>query len=83
MFKFNYAQRKAVCFEVGVQNAALAMLVALRHFDPLTALPSIVYGKIQYIVTSAIFVPKLQKLEDEPIAEGAATQKVVVEPAAR
>jgi BASS family bile acid:Na+ symporter len=66
MFGFNYAQRKAACFEVGVQNAALAMLVALRHFDPLTALPSIVYGKIQYIVTSAFFVPRLQKLEDKP-----------------
>ncbi len=66
MFGFNYAQRKAACYEVGVQNAALAMLVALRHFDPLTALPSIVYGKIQYIVTSAFFVPRLQKLEDKP-----------------
>jgi BASS family bile acid:Na+ symporter len=83
LFKFNYAQRKAACFEVGVQNAALAMLVALRHFDPLTALPSIVYGKIQYIVTSAFFVPRLQKLEDKPLVEAVVTEKGAVEPAGR
>ena len=82
LFGFNYAQRKAACFEVGVENAAMAMLIALRHFNPLTALPSIVYGKIQYIITSVFFVPRLQKFEDEPIAEAAAAaQKRVVEPA--
>ena len=64
-FGFNYAQRKAACFEVGVENAAMAMLLALKHFNPLTALPSIVYGKIQYIITSTIFVPRFQKIEDE------------------
>lgn len=64
-FGFNYAQRKATCFEVGVENAAMAMLLALKHFNPLTALPSIVYGKIQYIITSTIFVPRFQKIEDE------------------
>ncbi len=63
-FGFNYAQRKATCFEVGVENAAMAMLLALKHFNPLTALPSIVYGKIQYIITSTIFVPRFQKIED-------------------
>jgi BASS family bile acid:Na+ symporter len=80
-FGFNYAQRKAACFEVGVENAALAMLVALRHFNPLTALPSIVYGKIQYIITSTIFVPKFQKLEDKEIVDVAAV-KAIAEPGA-
>jgi bile acid:Na+ symporter, BASS family len=64
-FGFNYAQRKATCFEVGVENAAMAMLIALKHFNPLTALPSIVYGKIQYIITSTIFVPRFQNIEDK------------------
>ncbi len=64
-FGFNYAQRKATCFEVGVENAAMAMLLALKHFNPLTALPSIVYGKIQYIITSTIFVPRFQNIEDK------------------
>jgi bile acid:Na+ symporter, BASS family len=64
LFGFNYAQRKATCFEVGVENAAMAMLLALKHFNPLTALPSIVYGKIQYIITSTLFVPRFQAIED-------------------
>ncbi len=66
-FGFNYKQRKAICFEVGVENAAMAMLVALRHFSPLTALTSIVYGKIQYIISSIIVVPRFQKIEDEEV----------------
>jgi len=81
-FGFNYAQRKATCFEVGVENAAMAMLVALRHFNPLTALPSIVYGKIQYIITSTIFVPKFQKIEDREVSGATATEEVVVESSA-
>ena len=66
-FGFNYKQRKAICFEVGVENAAMAMLVALRHFNPLTALPSIVYGKIQYIISSTIVVPRFQRIEDKEV----------------
>jgi len=66
-FGFNYKQRKAICFEVGVENAAMAMLVALRHFSPLTALPSIVYGKIQYIISSSIVVPRFQRIEDKEV----------------
>jgi BASS family bile acid:Na+ symporter len=64
-FGFNYAQRKAACFQVGVENAAMAMLLAIRHFNPLTALPSIVYGKVQYIITSAVVVPRFQDIEDK------------------
>jgi BASS family bile acid:Na+ symporter len=64
-FGFSYAQRKATCFEVGVENAAMAMLIGLRHFNPLTALPSIVYGKIQYIITSTIVVSRFQRIEDK------------------
>ncbi len=79
-FGFNYAQRKAACFQVGVENAAMAMLVALRHFNPLTALPSIVYGKIQYIITSAIVVPRFQNIEDEqPVMEVAPAKVAAAE----
>jgi len=70
-FGFNYKQRKAICFEVGVENAAMAMLVALRHFSPLTALPSIVYGKIQYIISSSIVVPRFQRIEDKEVIKAA------------
>jgi bile acid:Na+ symporter, BASS family len=79
LFGFNYAQRKAACFEVGVENAAMAMLLALKHFNPLTALPSIVYGKIQYIITSTIFVPRFQNIEDkEELPEMVPAKKAAV-----
>ena len=68
-FGFSYAQRKAACFEVGVENAAMAMLIGLRHFNPLTALPSIVYGKIQYIITSTVVVSRFQAIEDKEVLE--------------
>lgn len=75
-FGFNYAQRKAACFEVGVENAAMAMIIGLRHFNPLTALPSIVYGKIQYIITSTVVVSRFQRIEDKDVIELAATPVV-------
>lgn len=75
-FGFSYKQRKAICFEVGVENAALAMLIALRHFSPLTALPSIVYGKIQYIISSTIVVPRFQRIEDEKVTKTTAAEGV-------
>lgn len=75
-FGFNYAQRKAACFEVGVENAAMAMLIGLRHFNPLTALPSIVYGKIQYIITSTVVVSRFQLIEDKEVIELAPTSVV-------
>jgi len=64
-FGFSYAQRKAACFETGVGNAAMAMLICLRHFDPLTALPSIVCGKIQYIIASTVLVSRFQGIKDK------------------
>jgi len=63
-----------------VGNMAMAMLIALRHFNPLTALPCIVYGKLQYIITSTIFVPRFQKIEDKELPGETAATKAVVEP---
>jgi bile acid:Na+ symporter, BASS family len=64
-FGFNLKQRKAACFEVGVENVSLAMTIAMRHFSPLAALVSILYGKIQMLLAVAIFIPKFQKMEEE------------------
>ena len=87
LFGFNYAQRKAACFETGVGNAAMAMLICLRHFDPLTALPSIVCGKIQYIIASTVLVSRFQGIKDKEqisaaAAGPAATDEVTVADAA-
>jgi BASS family bile acid:Na+ symporter len=82
-FGLSYAQRKATCFEVGVGNAAMAMLIALRHFNPLTALPSIVYGKIQYIIASTVLVSRFREIEDkEEILAEAKSQAAAGEVAA-
>jgi BASS family bile acid:Na+ symporter len=61
LFGFSYEQRVAACFEVGVQNAALAAVVALDHFNPLAAIPAVLYGKLQNILAIAVFVPRFQK----------------------
>jgi predicted Na+-dependent transporter len=52
-----------------VENAAMAMLIGLRHFDPLTALPSIVYGKVQYIIASTVLVSRFKGIEDKQEAD--------------
>lgn len=64
-FGFNEQQRRAACFEVGVENAALTASMALAHFNPLTALPGILYGKIQNILAITIFVPLFQKHDEK------------------
>ena len=81
-FGFSYAQRKATCFEVGVGNAAMAMIIALRHFDPITALPSIVYGKIQYIIASTVLVSRFRGIEDKKEISATARSPAVSEEAA-
>jgi BASS family bile acid:Na+ symporter len=68
---FNHKQRVASCFEIGVENASLATVVAITHFSPLTAIPCILYTKLQHILAASIFVSKFQKLEEQ---ERAATQ---------
>ncbi len=78
-FGFSYEQRVAACFEVGVENAALAAVVALDHFNPLAAIPAVLYGKLQNILAIAIFVPRFQKaIAREQPATVEETTKVVV-----
>jgi BASS family bile acid:Na+ symporter len=38
------ADRKAMCFEVGMQNSGLAVTLATMHFGPLVALPGALFG---------------------------------------
>jgi len=59
---FNVSQRKAACFEIGTTNAAVTLVLALRHFDPLAVIVSILYGKIMVIVGATLIVPLLQRI---------------------
>jgi len=79
LFGFSYAQRKATCFEVGVENAAMAMLIALDHFNPFTALPAIVYGKVQYIIASTLLVSRFRRIEDKEEISGPVRSPTVAE----
>ncbi|MDL2281125.1 bile acid:sodium symporter [Selenomonadales bacterium OttesenSCG-928-I06] len=64
-FGFDFKQRIAACFEVGVENAALTSVVALQFFGPMVALPAILYGKVQNIIAVSIFVPYFIKKDEE------------------
>ena len=68
---FNLKQRKAACFEIGATNAAVTLVLALRHFDPLAVVVSILYGKIMVIAGATLIVPLLQKAKDKPPAHPA------------
>lgn len=74
-FGFNYKQRVASCYEVGVENAALTVYVALTHFSPLAAIPGVLYGKLQNMLAITVFAPKFQK------ATSAEEQAAAIQPA--
>jgi bile acid:Na+ symporter, BASS family len=54
-------QRVASCFEVGIENAAIAPALAISYFGPLAILPAIVYGKTQNLLAVTLFAPYFQK----------------------
>lgn len=58
---FNREQRIASCFEVGVENAAIAPALAVAYFSPLAMVPAIVYGKTQNILAVTIFARRFQR----------------------
>lgn len=64
LFGFSLKQRIAACYEVGVDNAALTMTLASRHFGPLAVLVSILYGKIMVILGAVVLAPLFQKIGD-------------------
>ncbi|WP_010532004.1 bile acid:sodium symporter family protein [Lentibacillus jeotgali] len=44
LFKFNFADQKAVSIEVGMQNSGLGSALALAHFSPIAAVPSALFS---------------------------------------
>ena len=49
--------RRALAFEVGMQNSGLAATLATAHFSPLTALPSAVFSLWHNISGAIVAVP--------------------------
>ena len=44
LLKLNYADRKAIAIEVGMQNSGLGAALAAAHFSPLAAVPSAIFS---------------------------------------
>ncbi|SFE20697.1 bile acid:Na+ symporter, BASS family [Lentibacillus persicus] len=44
LFKFEFANQKAVSIEVGMQNSGLGSALALAHFAPIAAVPSALFS---------------------------------------
>jgi predicted Na+-dependent transporter len=68
-------ERVAATFNVAVENASLATVVAINHFGVLAALPAVFYGKMQHVFGIGIFVRKFQNMPE--LAE---EQQQVLEP---
>ncbi|GAA5165667.1 MULTISPECIES: bile acid:sodium symporter family protein [Amycolatopsis] len=72
--RFTTEQRIASCFEVGVENAAIAPALAASYFGPLAIVPAVVYGKTQNLLAVMVFARRFQR-RDQPGRE-APTQRV-------
>lgn len=51
-FRFERSYRITLCIEIGMQNAGLGVALALKHFEPETALPGALFA-VWCIVTAA------------------------------
>jgi BASS family bile acid:Na+ symporter len=52
LFGFDKSHRTALMIEIGMQNAGLGVVLALRHFSPETALPGVLFA-VWCILTAA------------------------------
>jgi BASS family bile acid:Na+ symporter len=66
LFKLTDAQRRAICFEVAIENAGLTQTLANTHFKdtPLTLIPALLYGKLQNFIGATFVLPLFQKKDD-------------------
>jgi BASS family bile acid:Na+ symporter len=64
VFGFGLLKRKALSIEIGMQNAGLGSVLALKHFNEKTALPAIIFVFI-CILTASVLVPIWSKKKFE------------------
>jgi BASS family bile acid:Na+ symporter len=72
LFKLTDKQRRAICFEVAIENAGLTQTIANTHFKdtPLTLIPALLYGKLQNFIGATFVLPIFQKIDDKLEKEG-------------
>jgi BASS family bile acid:Na+ symporter len=56
LFSFDKLKKRALSIEIGMQNAGLGSVLALKHFNEKTALPAIIFVFI-CILTASVLVP--------------------------
>ena len=60
LVKFDLLKKRALSIEIGMQNAGLGSVLALKHFNEKTALPAVIFVFI-CIFTASILVPLWSK----------------------
>ena len=66
LFQMNIKRRRTLSIEIGMQNAGLGMVLALKHFSEKTAIPAVVFVFI-CIITASIMAAIWQKNTPQPI----------------
>jgi len=66
LFHFNYSYKITLSIEIGMQNEGLGVALALKHFQPETALPGALFA-VWCIITAAAMTRYMHKKTD-PIA---------------
>ncbi len=56
VFKFDLLKKRALAIEIGMQNAGLGSVLAIKHFNERTALPAVIFVFI-CIFTASLLVP--------------------------
>jgi len=64
LFHFDRTHQITLAIEIGMQNAGLGVALALKHFQPETALPGALFA-VWCILTAAGMIRVLHKKEEE------------------
>jgi len=65
--KFNLKRRKTLAIEIGMQNAGLGVVLALKHFNETVAMPAAFYT-IWCIISATIFVRIVNSFKESKVA---------------
>ncbi|NOR72723.1 MAG: bile acid:sodium symporter family protein, partial [Mariprofundaceae bacterium] len=66
-FGFDHRHRITMAIEIGMQNAGLGVALALKHFEPITALPGALFA-VWCILTAAGMTRYLHKRNESVAA---------------
>lgn len=81
-FGLNYARRKAIAIEVGMQNSGLGAALASAHFSPIAAVPSAIFS-VWHNISGPILAAYFRRHDedgDEPVAAETAVRSNSSEP---